>query len=405
MSTTTTDRLTIHVLLVEDNPADARLVEEALKDATVGVDFRVSLATTLRGAIALLEEERPDVVLLDLGLPDCERGETYPRLRQAGAAVPTVVLSGLDDEAHAAETIRQGAQDYLAKSRLEGQLLSRSLRYAIERGVAQREHDLQVADEARRAAAEDAVRERDTFLSVAAHELKTPITSLTVAVQLLLRLNRRAEPVVPEVLDRHLTIVDQQVRKLADMVGRVLDVSRVRVGQLTLNREPADVGGIVQNAVALVTARAGTRTFAMRSAAGGPIIAEVDPLRLEQVLTNLLDNCIQFSPDGSEIKIELAADGDRLSITVRDRGLGIALEHRELVFERFYQAHQRPHSPGLGLGLYICKQIVELHGGTIAAIGPADDGATVVITLPLSAPPSSEAPPVLPRVAAPSTAA
>jgi signal transduction histidine kinase len=170
------------------------------------------------------------------------------------------------------------------------------------------------------------------------------------------------------------------------MVDRVLDVSRVQMGRLVLDREPTDVSRLVESAVSLVRAKAGERRFVVRNASGGPIVAEVDPLRLEQVITNLLDNGVKYSPDGSTIEIDLSRAGDTIDIAVRDHGLGIALEHREKVFERFYQAHNRPHSPGLGLGLYICKQIVELHGGTIQALGPEDGGTIVKVTLPAKAP-------------------
>jgi signal transduction histidine kinase len=108
----------------------------------------------------------------------------------------------------------------------------------------------------------------------------------------------------------------------------------------------------------------------------------VDPLRLEQVLTNLVNNAIKYSPDGGTIAIAVTQHADTAQVTVRDHGLGIPPEHREHIFDRFYQAHSRSHRSGMGLGLYISRQIVDLHGGSIIADFPADGGTRFVVTLP-----------------------
>ena len=113
--------------------------------------------------------------------------------------------------------------------------------------------------------------------------------------------------------------------------------------------------------------------------------AEVDPLRLEQVLTNLLDNAIKYSPDGGTIEVAVSRSmDDALEIAIRDHGPGVPPEKRSLIFERFYQAHGNGHKSGLGLGLYVSRQIVELHGGEITAEFPSDGGSRFVVVLPLT---------------------
>ncbi|HET7771044.1 MAG TPA: response regulator [Chloroflexota bacterium] len=146
------------MLLVEDSPADARLLREALRDAGEADAFDMSAAATLGDALKALSQAPPDVVLLDLGLPDSDRDETYARLHAAAPEIPVVALSGSDDVSVAAQTVRQGAQDYLVKGSADGALIARSLRYAIARRAAQRERELRVAAEARRAAAEAALQ-------------------------------------------------------------------------------------------------------------------------------------------------------------------------------------------------------------------------------------------------------
>jgi signal transduction histidine kinase len=106
-------------------------------------------------------------------------------------------------------------------------------------------------------------------------------------------------------------------------------------------------------------------------------------MRLEQVLTNLLDNAIKYSPEGTEVEVTLApVESDMVELTVRDHGSGIPVENREQLFQRFYQAHANGHQGGMGLGLYISRQIVELHGGTIDAEFPTDGGTRFVVRLP-----------------------
>ena len=239
-------------------------------------------------------------------------------------------------------------------------------------------------EEARRArreadTAEAALRARDEFISVAAHELKTPLTSAKVAAQLLRRTFRSISLNGPQ--QHALDTVDRQITKLARLVVQLLDTMRLQSGGFTLGIEDVDVADLVRECAD--DARALSDRHEIVVDAPATLRAEIDPLRLEQVLHNLLDNAVKFTPAGGRIDVTLTHAVTTAIISVRDRGLGMAPEHRSRVFERFYQAH--PDRSGMGLGLYISRQIVERHGGTIYAESPPDGGTRFVISLPVEA--------------------
>jgi signal transduction histidine kinase len=260
--------------------------------------------------------------------------------------------------------------------------------------------------EAERAAREDAaaaaaaLRVREEVFSVAAHELKTPVTSLRGHAQLILRrLDRDTSPVHggplaglsadgQAALDRlhaSLRVIDAQAVKLTRLIERLLDATRLESGRLILDPQRADLRQLARDVAQAIQPTADRHTLVVDARA--PVVATVDALRLEQVLINLIENAVKFSPAGGEVHVVVAPAGaDAATIAVRDHGVGIPVERRAHIFDRFFQAHGEGHLGGVGLGLYVSKQIVELHGGTIAAEFPEDGGTRFVVTLPLRQP-------------------
>jgi signal transduction histidine kinase/DNA-binding NarL/FixJ family response regulator len=223
-------------------------------------------------------------------------------------------------------------------------------------------------------------RLRDEFLSSAAHELKTPITSLQGFTQMLLRQIDRDGTLDPHRVEQALRTIEQQSIKLTYLVSQLLDISRLEAGHLILARREIDLMEVVNNVVILMRSKTNRHMITVQ----GPSSLEVtvDPLRIEQVLINLLDNAIKYSPDGGPIEVEVALNGEvRLSVT--DNGVGIPLEGRENLFTRFYQGHANSSVGGMGLGLYLGKQIIDLHGGRLEAAFPAEGGTCFMISLPL----------------------
>ena len=236
-------------------------------------------------------------------------------------------------------------------------------------------------DEAKRArtdadAAEAALRARDAFLSIAAHELKTPMTSAKAAAQLLKR-NFRNTPLTAS-QERSLDIVDRQITKLARLVVQLLETVRMQDGRFELDLAPADLVAILKETAD--EARATTDRHEIVLDAPSTLPAVVDALRIEQVFLNLLDNAIKFTPDGGRIDVRITRSGPNAVIAVRDHGVGVSPENRNRLFDRYFQAHR--DRSGMGLGLYIAREIIERHGGTIYAESPPDDGTRFVVSLP-----------------------
>ncbi len=241
---------------------------------------------------------------------------------------------------------------------------------------------LYAAEQQARAEAETAVRVRDEFLSVASHELKTPVTSMRGYASLLLnQLSKGREP-DPQRLERALNTITQQSDKLTCFIDQLLDVSRIASNRLVLHREHTNVGHLVREIVN--TLQQTTHQHELHIQIEGDTQAYVDPLRLEQVITNLVTNAIKYSPSGGPVKIDVQRNTlSTLRITVTDYGIGIPVEHRAHIFERFYQAHGQGYFGGMGLGLSISQHIVLLHGGRLEAEFPEAGGTRMVVVLPV----------------------
>jgi signal transduction histidine kinase len=225
------------------------------------------------------------------------------------------------------------------------------------------------------------IAERDEFLAVAAHELKTPITSLRLAVQYLRRVIDDGGVVDNARLRPSLLTIEQQSFRLGRLVTELLETVRVRAGRIVLETRQVNVADVVAKSVR--DAQAATTRHEVALSAPPRLDARIDALRFEQVVTNLLDNAIKFSPSGGRIDVELSSpERGAVRLAVRDHGIGIGPEHRAHIFDRFYQSQPSDQRAGLGLGLYVSRQIIELHGGRIEAQFPEDGGTRMVVWVP-----------------------
>lgn len=255
---------------------------------------------------------------------------------------------------------------------------------SARRRAEQEREDLFTRTERARAEAEAAVKLRDGFFSVAAHELKTPLTSLFGNLQLL---DRRAtrEGFLSQRDRRTLDVVVAQTRRLQRMIEALLDVTRMEAGQLRLDLTRLDLGELVQQVIAEVQPTLTQHTIAWK-APPDPLMIEGDALRLEQVIQNLLQNAVKYSPEGGPVEVELTRCGDQACLAVTDHGIGIPQDELPMLFSRFYRAANvsAQHISGMGIGLYVVKEIVALHGGSAEVASEENRGSTFRICLPLA---------------------
>ncbi|KFE66237.1 ATP-binding protein [Hyalangium minutum] len=238
--------------------------------------------------------------------------------------------------------------------------------------------------------AQRAVSMRDEFLQVAAHELRTPITSLKLKVQSLLRAASTLGPTLSaDKLHGKLEEVERIMGKLNVLINELLDISRITAGSMRLTWEEVDLVSVVHEVALRFEAQATQAHVTIHVQEGGPLVGLWDRLRLEQVVTNLLSNALKYGA-GKPVVIGTESDGTHARLTVRDEGIGIAPESLSRIFGRFERAVSERHYGGLGLGLYITRQIVEALGGVVRVESTPGKGSTFTIELPL-APPQAEA--------------
>jgi PAS domain S-box-containing protein len=247
------------------------------------------------------------------------------------------------------------------------------------------ERELQLLHEREvRAQMEAATRMRDAFLTVLAHELRTPLTSLLGNAQLMLRRAQR-EGVLSGRDQRSLQVVVNQSERLNEMVSFQLDISRLHTGHLQIERVPVDVVALVRQVIEEVQAPL-TGHSVTYSGPDTPLLVEGDGLRLFQVLNNLIQNAIKYSPEGGVVQVQVERQDATVRVAVNDEGIGIPQAELPQVFQRFYRASNvdEGQMSGFGVGLYLVKELVTLHGGTVDVVSEEGRGSTFLITLPLS---------------------
>src|SRR6202158_1982918 len=364
-----------HVLLIEDNPGDADLVRLRLVESKP--DVYVNCVPRLSDALACLEAETPALVLLDLNLPDSHGAETFRRIRQKAPNVPVVILSGQDDPALAMKAVHQGVQDYLVKGDVTSKQLERALRYAVERQGLLRSLEI---------ARKQQLEFKNQFLSHVSHELRTPLTCIHQYVTILL--DGLAGPIPLNQTD-HLKTVLKSVNQLHAMIRDLLEATRADSGKLRIEPRCFDIGELVRQAIAMMRPTAAEKQVTLEAALDPAIpLVYADPDRALEVLINLIDNGVKFTPaDGSAVGKASTVATDRTSVylSVSDSGRGIPAESLQRIFERLYQDPNAVdgNRAGLGLGLFIAREIVTLHGGRMWVASEPGNGSTFSFTLPL----------------------
>jgi signal transduction histidine kinase len=418
-------------LVVDDNPDNLVAIEAALGDIAPLVK-----ACSGRDALRRLLERDFAVILLDVQMPALNGFETARLIRERERTrhVPIVFVTAFaHDDRDVVEAYRLGAVDFLFKpisaevlrakvsvfvdlqrradkivrqadllreadrlqhrhqleeqrSKLEKLVLTARLEeqratsaelthraQMLAKMMAEREHIEHALREAN-AQLELTDRTKDEFLAVLAHELRNPLTPLVAGVELIEQ-KGNAE------LQRPVDAMKRQLTHLIRLVDDLLDVSRITSGVITLKRQPIAARAVVDQAVALATPLLSQREHDVSIDVPADCFVDGDPIRLTQILANLLSNAAKYTEPGGHIEIRAARDGDAATISVIDDGLGMTVEERETVFDLF--RHGRASNSGLGVGLTLARRLAELHGGTLTAdsAGPGA-GSAFRLTLP-----------------------
>lgn len=479
-------RKAIRVLLIEDDLADADLLRELLSGEK-NPSFEVALARQLSEGLERLRRGGIDVVLLDMSLPDSMGVETASRVSQQFPSVPIVVLTGLDDETFALDVVRSGAQDYLVKGHVDGNILSRVMRYAIERKrseealreseernrlIVQTANDafiemdaagfvtdwnhqaeilfgwsraealgrpfaqtmISLADqEAYLKGIENFLNRADTtflnkrielmalrrserefpaqlsvwpihvgggyrfnafvqditerrrmerlkeeFVGTVSHELRTPLTIVKEGVNLMLdgisgSINEEQKSLLRE--------IDGNVNQLIELINNLLDLSKMRAGYLHLVRQKVDLQPLIEEVVKRHQLIAGRRTFEIEIEKVSPVFC--DPDRMHQILGNFLSNAVKFTREDGNIALSLQERNGYVTVSIRDDGIGISKEDLSKLFKRFSQVgRELDQYRGTGLGLALCKELMELHGGRISVSSTPKKGSVFTAWLP-----------------------
>lgn len=370
----------LQILLIEDNESDIRLIKEYLFDVSQAkptrFTFQLDTAVTLEEGLEKLSVKDYTILLLDLTLPDSKGFETFVAAQQANPRIPIIVLSGLDDEELAVQSVRTGAQDYLSKNEVTGYLLIRAIRYAIER---KREEETLRAVNKR---LKDLDRMKSDFLSTVSHELRTPIAIMKEGVSLCLDgilgdVNERQEEILKATLEN--------IDRLTHLVTDLLDVSKIEAGRIKLKRSHIDLKQLVLDEQQSFMEQAkGKRIDLSVSVPDGPLMIDADPAKLHQVFNNLLSNALRFTEESGKIEVAVENNHDHVLCKVTDNGIGIAKENLSLLFSKFEQFGRKdgPGYRGTGLGLVIVKGLIEKHKGKIWVDSEPGRGTTMTFTLP-----------------------
>jgi signal transduction histidine kinase len=364
------------ILLIEDNPADARLIREMLGSAPgQGGGYRLHWVQDLASGLPWLQADAVDIVLLDLGLPGTSGLETVQLLLEKAPRTPTlIVLSGLSDEDVAVQALQAGAQDYLIKGQVDAGSLARAIRYA--RGRAQADDALREANrqvEAARQRAERASQAKSRFLATISHDLRTPLGGILGFAQLL-----QGDCSLTDSQRRSVDTIRHSGEHLLALINDILDLAKIESGRFELCPQTFDLRETVRVVMDIIGVKAGLKPELHLHATVAPEVpAKIwgDERRLRQVLLNLLDNGVKFTARGEVVLRVTASSPTQLAFEVADTGQALSEAQVARLFRPFEQvgdAHCR--SQGTGLGLAICRQLVRLMGGDIEAAGSPGTG-------------------------------
>ncbi|MBF2065272.1 MAG: hybrid sensor histidine kinase/response regulator [Calothrix sp. C42_A2020_038] len=388
----------VKILLIEDNLAEARLLQELLTGAT-NTSKEFSFLHVKRLGDALLELNqcktintsvscRFDIVLLDLTLPDSQGLDSLPALIDQAPSLPIVVLTNTNDEELAVEAVRQGAQDYLIKRQINGSMLLRSLRYAIERKQALENlravnHTLEMRVEeytAELIKKQEINEFKSEFVSMLSHDIRNPLNTILLAAGLL---QNNQDRLSEEKKLSHFKLIRSAIKNMAQLLDEASFIGKADSGKINCEFVEINLEQFCRYLIEELQLTLAEKHINLIFKASTPCIGLGDENLLRHILSNLLSNAIKYSPEGSDVRFELLKDGNQVIFQIQDSGIGIPEEDLPKIFQPFHRADNVAGIPGTGLGLSIVKKCVDAHGGKILVSSQLEVGTTFTVTLPL----------------------
>lgn len=354
----------IDLILIEDNRGDARLIQEMLRDTTVRT-FAFTHRETLAEGLKYLEQNRTDIVLLDLGLPDSVGLDTLRTVREQVPDVPVVVLTGLDDQQTGVRAVQEGAQDYLVKGDVHGRLLERVMRYAIERKRIEDERERLIAD-------------LNAFAHTVAHDLKSPLQFVVGASELL---QSHRGKLKPEEIQEWVEQIHEQSSQMGTIIDELLLLAKVRADEVPL--EPLAMAEIVAAARERLSPLIETYGAEIITPATWPVTQGYAPW-VEQVWVNYLSNAVKYGGNPPRVEIAATELNAMVQFSICNNGPPISPELQARLFQPFSRLRQ-VRREGHGLGLSIVRRIVEKLGGVVGVAETTDGQTCFTFTLPLLA--------------------
>ncbi len=366
----------IKLLIVDDLRENLVALEALIRQD----DRRIFQARSGDEALALLLEHDFALAILDVQMPGMSGLELAALMRgtEKTRRIPIIFVSaGAKELNYAFKGYETGAVDFLYKP-LDSHAVRSKVSVFVE--IHRQRQQLQEAQ----AELQRAIEMRDDFVSMVSHELRTPLNTLYLQTQLRRRMASGAT-LTPTQLNAMVERDEAQIRNMVRLIDDMLDVSRLRKGTLAIQPAAADLAVLTRRVVESYADQAASVGCPLELTAPPALPGVWDEFRIEQVVANLLTNAMRYG-GGKPVQVTVEVSGQEARVSVRDRGIGIAPQDQARIFEQFERAVGKQVAPGLGLGLYITRQIVEAHGGRIEVQSSAGEGSTFTVRLPRRAP-------------------
>lgn len=378
----------IAILLIEDDLAEARLIQEILQNFDLN-RFTLTHVQRLQTGLNRLKQEQFDLILLDLTLPDSQGLSSVELLVQNFSHLPIVVLTNTNDNQLAIEAVRQGAQDFLVKRKINIEVLVRSIQYAIERQKASdllRETNENLTNQIQQKTSElmkakEINHFQSELVSMFSHDFRNPLTTVLSCTELLHNKNDLLSEERKVYLFQMLRNASKNMVQLLD---EVLLVGQTESDTFQCNLTELNLKLFCLELAEQLQFNADKKQIKLVFEAQGKITQSAwDENLLRHILGNLLANAIKYSPEGSKVLFELIPQEQDVIFRIQDWGIGIPSKDHQNLFEPFRRASNVGRIPGTGLGLAIVKSCVEAHQGEILLDSEIERGTTVTVTLPL----------------------